>query len=161
MTVAVMTADRGATAPWADISGRWRDGGHVLAVRVYFEDTDFSGLVYHASYLRFCERGRSDLLRLAGVNHTDLLAGAKGPPVVLAVRRIEADFLRGAKIDDVLEVNSRVTKISGARIFIAQEITHMDKVLFRAHVVVVALGQDRRPKRVGALLRAALPVTPC
>ncbi|MFV2091674.1 MAG: YbgC/FadM family acyl-CoA thioesterase [Hyphomicrobiales bacterium] len=151
-----MTTDAGGRAPWADIAGRMRGPGHVLAVRVYYEDTDFSGVVYHASYLRFCERGRTDLLRLAGITHTELLGGAGNVPVVLAVRRIEADFLGTAKIDDVLEVSSQVSKISGARIFIDQSIAHMDKVLFRAHVVVVVLGIDRRPKRVGKKLGAAL-----
>lgn len=151
-----MTTDAGGPTPWADIAGRRRGRAHVLAVRVYYEDTDFSGAVYHASYLRFCERGRTDLLRLAGITHTELLGGAENAPVVLAVRRIEADFLGAAKIDDVLEVSSQVSKISGARIFIDQSIAHMDKVLFRAHVVVVVLGIDRRPKRVGKTLGTAL-----
>ncbi|MHA1523683.1 MAG: YbgC/FadM family acyl-CoA thioesterase [Alphaproteobacteria bacterium] len=156
-----MMIDRAEKSPWADIAGRRRGRAHVLAVRVYYEDTDFSGLVYHASYFRFCERGRSDLLRLAGINHSDLLDGADGTPAVLAVRRIEADFLGAAKIDDVLEIKSHVAKISGARIFMIQEISHREKVLFRAHVVVVVVGQDRRPKRVGAKLRAALPLWRC
>jgi len=64
------------TQPWGGLSGRLSGAGHVLAVRVYFEDTDFSGLVYHTSYLRWCERGRSDYLRLLGVRHEQLVAGA-------------------------------------------------------------------------------------
>src|SRR5512134_4143116 len=96
-------APSSASGPWSsrwpDLAGRLiEDAGgrrHILAVRVYFEDTDFSGLVYHASYLRWCERGRSDFLRLLGVRHADLIAPGDGAePAAFVVRRLEIDYLR-------------------------------------------------------------------
>ena len=104
------------TTAWPDLAGRIveaPDGRrHVLPVRVYFEDTDFSGLVYHVSYLRWCERGRSDFLRLLGVHHTMLIAGAGATgsptePAAFVVRRMSLEYLGPARIDEVLEVETR------------------------------------------------------
>ncbi len=78
-----------AASIWPDLSGRLVDTGHILPVRVYFEDTDFSGFVYHTAYMRWCERGRSDYLRLLGVHHNALAEGAfAGEPCAFVVRRI-------------------------------------------------------------------------
>src|SRR5262245_60062015 len=96
----------------ADASGRRR---HVLPVRVYFEDTDFSGLVYHASYVRWCERGRSDFLRLVGNDHKALIEGGAGrEPAAFVVRRMHLEFRKPARIDDILEVTTRVKEIGAA-----------------------------------------------
>ncbi|HMQ58857.1 MAG TPA: YbgC/FadM family acyl-CoA thioesterase, partial [Rhizobiaceae bacterium] len=111
-------AERGEwpAAETAGIAGRVENGVHVLAVRVYYADTDFSGAVYHARYLEFFERGRSDFLRLAGVHHTELADGAHGEQLVWVVRRMEIDFRAQARLDDLLTVITRVAGISGARI---------------------------------------------
>src|SRR3990170_6674791 len=99
------------TERWPDLAGRIEGKVHVLPVRVYYEDTDFSGLVYHANYLKFCERGRSDCLRLLGVHHHKLKAEA----LSFVVRRMVCDFIGPARIDEVLEVESWFVGLSGAR----------------------------------------------
>jgi acyl-CoA thioester hydrolase len=140
---------------WPDLAGRIEDGRHVLPVRVYFEDTDFSGLVYHASYLRWCERGRSDFLRLLGVRHADLIAPESGEPAAFVVRRLEVDYLRPAKIDDVLEVTSECAEIGGAHILLSQEIRRGDAILCKLVVKVVLIGQSGRPMRLPQAARQA------
>ncbi len=110
-----MSEDAGA---WPHLSGQLTGGTHNLPVRVYYEDTDFSGVVYHASYLRFMERGRTDFLRLAGVAQSTL--HAEGPGLIFAVRRMTIDFHRPARMDDVLTVETRtadvrVAALSGGR----------------------------------------------
>ena len=83
---------------WPDLSGRIVDGKHILPVRVYYEDTDFSGFVYHATYLRWCERGRSDFVRLMGIHHDELLNPEDGSePSAFVARNLEIDFLRPSK----------------------------------------------------------------
>ena len=91
---------------------------HKLPVRVYYEDTDFTGLVYHANYLRFFERGRSDFLRVAGVHHSALLESPE--PMGFAVNKMSLDFLKAARIDDALVVETAFETMRGPRIFIAQ-----------------------------------------
>ncbi len=129
------------------LSGALTPTGHSLLARVYYADTDFSGLVYHARYLEFLERGRSDYLRLAGVRHTELLEGTRGERIVWVVRRMEIDFIRPARMDDVLTIDTRTEKISGARIFMAQEIRRGDETLVKARVEAAIIGENGRPKR--------------
>jgi len=129
------------------LSGELTATGHRLLARVYYADTDFSGLVYHARYLEFLERGRSDYLRLAGVRHTELLEGMRGERIVWVVRRMEIDFVRPARMDDVLTIDTRTEKISGARIFMAQEIRRGDETLIKAKVEAAIIGENGRPKR--------------
>jgi len=129
------------------LSGELTATGHRLLARVYYADTDFSGLVYHARYLEFLERGRSDYLRLAGVRHTELLEGMRGERIVWVVRRMEIDFVRPAGMDDVLTIDTRTEKISGARIFMAQEIRRGDETLIKAKVEAAIIGENGRPKR--------------
>ena len=93
---------------------------HVLPVRIYYEDTDFTGVVYHGGYVRFFERGRTDFLRLAGVSHAALLA--RPDPLAFTVVRLAIDFRRAARIDDALQVRTRFTAARGPRLFIAQRI---------------------------------------
>jgi acyl-CoA thioester hydrolase len=130
---------------WPDIAGRIEGEAHVLPVRVYYEDTDFSGLVYHANYLKFCERGRSDCLRLLGVHHHELQQG--GLALSFVVRRMVCDFLAPARIDEILEVESRFVRVSGARMEIAQAVTRGGETLFRAAVTAALVDAHGRPKR--------------
>lgn len=143
---------------WPDISGRLEAGRHVLALRVYYEDTDFTGLVYHAAYLKFAERGRSDFLRLCGIHHRALQEGEHGDPLAFAVRRMEIDFLAPARIDDLLEVVTRLEEARGARIVLAQEVRRGGAALFTARVTVVVISPDGRPRRLPEALAARLLV---
>lgn len=146
------------TAPdrWPDLAGRIDDGRHILPVRVYFEDTDFSGLVYHASYLRWCERGRSDFLRLLGVSHAALIAPGEGAePAAFVVRRLEIDYLRPARIDEVLEVATQCAEVGGAHILLDQQIARQGTVLCKLVVKVVLVGQSGRPMRLPTTARDA------
>lgn len=144
-----------ATA-WPDLAGRLVDGGHVLPVRVYYEDTDFSGVVYHASYLRFFERGRTDFLRLLGIGHAAMAVGAFGSARAFAVRSMTLDFRRPATIDDVLEVTTRRAELSGARIVLDQAIARAGEVLVTATVTVAVIDGDGRPCRLPAAIRERL-----
>lgn len=126
--------------------------GHVTEVRVYYEDTDFSGAVYHANYLKFCERARSDFLRLLGVHHHELAADGSG----FVVRRMLCDFLRPARIDDLLTVETRLREASGARMSLAQSIRRGVETLFTAEVMVAIVDGSGRPRRLPRILAAAL-----
>jgi acyl-CoA thioester hydrolase len=143
-------------ARWPDIAGRIEDRRHILPVRVYFEDTDFSGLVYHATYLRWCERGRSDFLRLLGVSHADLIAPGEGAePAAFVVRRLEIDYLRPARIDELLEVVTQCTEIGRAHVALVQHIARDTVILCRLTVKVVLIGRSGRPRRLPQAAREA------
>ena len=147
------------TAPdarWPDLAGRIEGDKHILPVRVYFEDTDFSGLVYHASYLRWCERGRSDFLRLLGISHGRLIAPGEGAePAAFVVRRLEIDYLRPARIDEVLEVVTECAELSGAHIVLGQEIRRADARLCKLLAKVVLISHSGRPMRLPPAVRDA------
>lgn len=146
---------------WPDLAGRLTDFGHVLPVRVYFEDTDFSGMVYHASYLRFMERGRSDFMRLLGVGHEALVKGAYGgEPVAFAVRRMNLDFLRPARIDDELCVETRAAKVGGATLTLSQAVKRGEETLVTAEVMVVLVTLSGLPRRLPRDLREAMKLPP-
>ncbi|MBA1141070.1 tol-pal system-associated acyl-CoA thioesterase [Mesorhizobium neociceri] len=131
----------------AGLSGALTEFGHRLMARVYYADTDFSGVVYHARYLEFFERGRSDYLRLAGVHHTELHEGKHGERIVWVVRRMEIDFRSPARMDDILTIDTRTEDISGARIVMAQQLKRGDEVLVEAKVEAAIIGENGRPKR--------------
>ncbi|PWK63565.1 tol-pal system-associated acyl-CoA thioesterase [Aminobacter sp. AP02] len=131
----------------AGLAGGLTPFGHRLMARVYYADTDFSGVVYHARYLEFFERGRSDFLRLAGVHHTELADGKHGEKIVWVVRRMEIDFRGSAKIDDVLTIETRTVEISGARITMAQQLKRGEDVLVEARVEAAIIGENGRPRR--------------
>ena len=131
----------------AGLSGALTEFGHRLMARVYYADTDFSGVVYHARYLEFFERGRSDYLRLAGVHHTELAEGKHGERIVWVVRRMEIDFRAPARMDDILTIDTRTDDISGARIFMAQQLKRGGNVLVEAKVEAAIIGESGRPKR--------------
>jgi acyl-CoA thioester hydrolase len=133
------------------LSGSVENGTHRLLVRVYYEDTDFSGVVYHASYLRFMERGRTDFLRLAGVDQSTL--HAEGAGLIFAVRRMTIDFHRPARMDDVLLIETRTADIRGASLVMAQRILRGEELIVSAEVRVAALSGGR-PARIPDGLRA-------
>jgi acyl-CoA thioester hydrolase len=140
---------------WPDLSGRIDGNVHVLPVRVYYEDTDFSGLVYHANYLKFCERGRSDCLRLLGVRHHELQSRHDGG-LAFVVRHMACDFVKPARIDEVLEVESRFVALTGARMEIAQVVTRHGETVFRAAVTAVLVDAQGRPRRFPEAVATAL-----
>ncbi len=134
---------------WPDIAGHMQGKCHILPVRVYFEDTDFSGVVYHASYMRFCERGRSDFMRHIGVDHAKLFASDNEGhgKLAFAVRHMEIDFLKPARIDDILEVKTSLVSTTGVRLRLEQNVVIGDKHLLKALVSVVLLGDNGRVTR--------------
>ena len=127
--------------------------GHTLPVRVYYEDTDFSGFVYHASYLRFMERGRTELLRTLAGNQSELHRDAEG--LVFVVRRMRLDFVRPAVMDDQLIVVTRTVELRGASMTLAQEVRRGDDLLVSAEVTVACV-RDGRATRLPDSLRAKL-----
>ena len=129
------------------LTGVIENGTHRLVARVYYADTDFSGVVYHARYLEFLERGRSDFLRLCGVHHTELHDGKHGERIAWVVRRMEIDFRVPARIDDIITVETHVARISGARIFMAQRLLRGDEVLVEAGGEPAIIGETGRPRR--------------
>lgn len=140
---------------WPHLSGIMQDGAHVLPIRVYYEDTDFSARVYHASYLRFLERGRTEILRAVEVAQSDLHAEMGG--LAFVVRKMNIDFLGAAVMDDVLTVVTRSKEMRGASMTLEQEVRRGDEVLVRADVMVAAV-RDGRAVRIPDRLRAALSV---
>ena len=127
-------------------SAGWLVGrAHHLAVRVYYEDTDFTGFVYHANYLRYLERGRSDFLRLTGAGHAGLLERAD--PAAFTIRRIELDFRRPARIDDALTVVTTYEHLRGARLDARQRIVRGDELLAEARVHAACIDLKGRPRR--------------
>lgn len=125
---------------------------HRLPLRVYYEDTDFSGVVYHASYLRFLERGRTEILRAAGVDQSMLHAEGN---LFFAVRRMTIDYLKPARMDDVLTVETRTSEVRGATLDVEQRILRDEEVLVTAQVLVASLAGGR-PVRIPDSLRVRL-----
>src|SRR6266436_5692139 len=120
--------------------GRFDDATFVFPIRVYYEDTDFSGVVYHASYLRFMERGRSEFLRAVEAGHGGMFAADE--PLVWAVRRLSIDFLRPARVEDALEVRTVVLELAGARMRLEQRIYRSGEELVNAAVEVCVITLD-------------------
>ncbi len=133
---------RGA-APALD--GEIRNGQHRQPVRVYYEDTDFSGIVYHASYLRFMERGRTNYLRLIGADHRALFAAAEkeAPGFSFVVRHMDIDFRKPALMDDVLDVVTAPEEVKGASVMLHQKVMRGDDLLVEAHVQVAFVSGGR------------------
>ena len=138
------------------LSGALTADGHILPIRIYFEDTDFSGVVYHARYLHFFERGRSDFLRLKGVHHSELQEGTYGEPVFFVVKGMTLDFIKPAKIDDVVHVTTKIESIKGVRVFMKQIIEKENQLIATADVSVVLINEKGRPKRIPDGLTQAL-----
>lgn len=134
-----------------ELAGLLTATGHELRQRVYFEDTDFSGLVYHARYLHFFERGRSDYMRLLGVLHSELAAA----DLVFAVKTMALDFKNPARIDDILTIATEPEVIGGARIRLRQAIRRGETLLVTAAVEVVLVNAGGKPQRLPLAVRAA------
>jgi acyl-CoA thioester hydrolase len=130
---------------------------HVLEVRVYYEDTDFSGVVYHASYLRFMERGRTELIRALGIDQKDLFDG--GQALAFAVRSMRIEWLRPAGMDDLLTVETTPVDMKGASMTVRQRVLRGADELATADVRVVCVGGGRA-RRIPDALRARLGGAP-
>ncbi len=141
----------------AELAGRLIAGGHAMQVRVYYEDTDFTGIVYHANYLRFMERGRTNYLRLIGADHRALFEQTEkeAPSFSFVVRSMKIDFLKPAFMDDLLEVRTLSREVSGASILLLQRVMRGEEVLLEAEVRV-AFVSEGRPKRIPEPLRKAM-----
>ena len=124
-----------------------------FTLRVYYEDTDLAGIVYYANYLRFIERARTEWVRALGI---DQVALREQNGIVFAVRRVEADYLRPARFDDLLEVATTLAGLTPARIVLDQRIRRDGDLLFQAQVTLVALTPRGTPSRLPAGLRARL-----
>ena len=124
--------------------------GDEIEIRVYYEDTDLAGIVYYANYLKYIERGRTEYLRARGVDQMALKAS---DGVVFAVRKVTAEYIKPAVMDDLLIVRTSISEASGARVTMAQSVLRGDELLFEAVVQIVALGENGRPKRVPESLR--------
>jgi acyl-CoA thioester hydrolase len=129
----------------AALDGVIRDGRHHMQVRVYYEDTDFSGIVYHANYLRFMERGRTNYLRLLGADQRALFAEAESeaPGFAFVVRSMQLEFLKPARMDDLLDVVTCPVEVKGASILLAQEVLRGDDLLIEAKVRVAFISGGR------------------
>jgi len=139
------------------LDGQIRNGRHIMPVRVYYEDTDFSGIVYHANYLRFMERGRSNYLRLLGADQRALFAQTEreAPGFAFVVRSMRIDFLKPARMDDVLDVVTSYEEVKGASIMLQQHILRGDDLLIEAHVRV-AFVCDGRARPIPKPLRQTM-----
>ena len=113
----------------------------ILAVRVYYEDTDAAGVVYYANYLRFCERARTEWLRELGIGQQALMAS---DGIAFVVRSVKADYLRAARLDDALEVTTRISALRGASLLFEQDVQRAGQLLFSAQVLVVCIDQRRQ-----------------
>jgi acyl-CoA thioester hydrolase len=127
------------------LDGEIRDGCHTMPVRVYYEDTDFSGVVYHASYLRFMERGRTNYLRLLGVDHGELWEAAQteAPGFAFVVRAMQIEFLKPARMDDLLTVVTTPEDVKGASMWLMQRVMRGEEVLLEARVKVACVAGGR------------------
>lgn len=139
------------------LDGLIRDGAHHMQVRVYYEDTDFSGVVYHANYLRFMERGRTNYLRLLGADQRALFAEAQAetPGFAFVVRAMQLEFLKSAVMDDLLDIVTWPGEVKGASITLQQEVRRGDLVLLTA-VVKVAFVSGGRARPIPKPLRIAM-----
>lgn len=133
----------------------WFEGiTHILPVRVYYEDTDISGIVYHANYLRYFERGRSEFLRLAGIHHMVMLANDE--PIAWTIRKIDVDYAKAARLDDELEVHTRFVAMSGARLSAAQVVKRAGAGLVSAKVEAAIITMQGKPRRIPEDVRAKM-----
>ena len=134
--------------------GRFKGPVHILPIRIYYEDTDLSGVVYHANYLRFMERGRSEFFRCAGVVRLAMLEGKEA--TVWTLRRASIDYYRPARVDDLIEVHTRATSLTGARMAADQKIYRSDELLAHGTVEACVVTLAGRPRRIPDDIRAKL-----
>ena len=140
--------------PVQPLSGIVEGLEHRLMVRVYYEDTDFTGLVYHANYLKFFERGRSDYLRVLGVHHHELRAHED--QLAFAVAHIDIRYLSPARIDDIITVRTRMLTMRGAQFTLEQTCERDGVTLCQGRINVVCIDGDGRPRRLPKAFAEAL-----
>jgi acyl-CoA thioester hydrolase len=133
--------------------GDFDGDAHLFPLRVYYEDTDAAGIVYYANYLRFAERARTEMMRALGVEHSELMAAAG---IAFAVRRCSADYLAPARLDDRLEVVTRITDLRGASLGLEQTVRRDAADLVRMHLKLACMTVAGRPARIPGTLRAEL-----
>jgi acyl-CoA thioester hydrolase len=143
------------------LDGEIRDGRHFLTVRVYYEDTDFTGIVYHANYLRYMERGRTNYLRLLGADHRALFEATEkeAPKFAFVVYSMNINFLKPARMDDVLEVVTDPEEVRGASVVLRQRVMRGEELLVEAHVRVAFISGGRArpmPKPLRIAMKADL-----
>ncbi len=146
------------------LDGEILDGRHVLTVRVYYEDTYFTGIVYHANYLRYMERGRTNYLRLLGTDHRALFEETEkeAPGFAFVVRSMSVDFLKPARMDDVLEILTEPQEVKGASVTLQQRVMRGEELLVKARVRVAFVSGGRArpiPKPLRAAMKADLDAT--
>lgn len=139
-----------------DLSGKLDGDVHKLPIRIYYEDTDFSGRVYHANYLKFCERGRTDFLRLLEI-HQDVLAQLD-VPLFFVVRHMDVDFLAPAKMDDIIEVQTKLRSLKGVRFVLDQQVFCNDVLLFKTVVTCAIVNVAGKPTRIDGDTKAKFAV---
>jgi acyl-CoA thioester hydrolase len=141
------------------LDGEIRDGRHILTVRVYYEDTDFTGIVYHANYLRYMERGRTNYLRLIGADHRALFEATEreAPGFAFVVRSMSIDFLKPARMDDILAIVTEPEEVKGASTTVRQRVMRGEELLVDARVRVAFISGGRArpiPKPLRIAMRA-------
>ncbi len=136
-------------------SGAISGSRHFFPVRIFYEDTDLSGIVYHANYLKFCERARSDLLRLLGVDQGAAIAAGEG---AYAVAEAQIKWLRPAKLDDALLIETEATQLHAASVRMAQKVWRGEELLAQVALRVGFVGPDGRPKRQPEAWRQAFAI---
>jgi acyl-CoA thioester hydrolase len=146
------TREPAMTGEATPAKGAFGEGRHLFPIRVYYEDTDFSGIVYHANYLRFIERARTEMLREKDIHQGEILAGEK---LFFVVARMNLDFLRPARMDDLLTVETKPVKIGAAILELAQTVRRDDEVLFTARVFIAAVA-DGKARRLPREIREKL-----
>lgn len=141
---------------WSSLSpqhGTLAEGAHWLPVRVFFEDTDAGGIVYHANYLKFMERARSDFARMIGIDQSVMLED--DDPLAFVVKRIDIDYARPARLDDALVVETRLKVLKGASMESVQTVRRGDEIMTQATVRIACLDRNGRPRRFPDAVRLA------
>jgi acyl-CoA thioester hydrolase len=136
-------------------SPHYSDAQHRHRLRVYFEDTDAGGMVYYANYLKFAERARTEMLRAAGINHAQMVAD---DGLMLVVRRVTAEYRRSARLDDELDIDTRVVECAGASLVLDQRICRGAEPLVELVVTIACITRERRPTRLPDRVRAAIAI---
>lgn len=134
--------------------GRFEGSVHVLPIRIYYEDTDLSGVVYHANYLRFMERGRSEFFRCAGIARLAMMDATE--PAAWTLRKAALEFFRPARVDDLIEVHTRATALTGARMAADQKIYRENELLTHGRVEACVMTLAGKPRRIPGEVRAKL-----
>lgn len=132
---------------------RFSGGVFIFPIRVFYEDTDAAGIVYYANYLKFMERARTEMLRGVGLNHRDLLNEHK---LVFVVRRCLLEYLAAARLDDFIEIQTKVLCVKGASLDIEQIVCHRKKILVESKLTLACVGELGAPRRLPPDLRAKL-----